>query len=322
MEPKLVEPEEKIEEVVDVKKKVETSVKPKQEKKPKAHISDVKKKIVKDLAELMKKRTVMIVSIKNLPSAQFQEIKKKLRGRGVIQVAKKNLVDFALDHSGRKELHELVPFVDADTALLFSEDDAFEISGFLASNKTPAKAKIGQEAPEDIEIKAGVTDLLPGPDISALSAVGLQPKVEGGKIAIMNDAILVKKGEAINAAKASILAKLDITPFSIGLEPIAAFYDGKVYKDIKIDREASLEELKDAFGRALAFAVELDYVTGDTLTYILGKAVAHEGAISGLVGGEEKVEEGGKASAEGASDGEEKKEEVKAEETKPEEDSN
>ena len=77
----------------------------------------------------------------------------------------------------------------------FSDTDAFEISGILADEKSPAKAKPGQESPEDIEIKAGPTELLPGPDISALSAVGLQPKVEEGKIAIAVDATLLKKGE-------------------------------------------------------------------------------------------------------------------------------
>ena len=43
----------------------------------KAHVSDRKKEVVKELASLMKKKTVMIASIKGLPAAQFQEIKKK-----------------------------------------------------------------------------------------------------------------------------------------------------------------------------------------------------------------------------------------------------
>ena len=251
----------------------------------KTHVSDEKKKLVKDLAELMKKKTVMVISIKGLPAAQFQDIKKRLRGRAIIQVAKKSLVDFALDHCGIKELQGLVNYVDADVALLFSDEDAFEISGFLADNKSPAKAKEGQEAPEDIEVKAGPTSLLPGPDISALSAVGLQPKVEGGKIAILNDAILCKKGEVISAAKVSILAKLDITPFEIGLEPVVAF-DGdekKVYVDIKIDKEGFMRELLGDYSKGVGFAVSLDYVCKDTLTYILGRAGSHECAINSLI---------------------------------------
>ena len=173
---------------------------------------------------------------------------------------------------------------------MFSDDDAFEISGFLADNKVPAKAKIGQEAPEDIEIKAGPTSLMPGPDISALSAVGLQPKVEDGKISIAQDSVLVKKGEEISEEKASILSKLDITPFEVGLEPLVAFSEGKVYADIKIDKEAALAELTDAYSRGLAFAVELGYTSGETVGYLIAKAGAHEGALSALIK-TEKVEE-------------------------------
>ncbi|MFH1451665.1 MAG: 50S ribosomal protein L10 [archaeon] len=250
------------------------------------HVSEEKKAKVKELAGLMKKKTVMIVSIKGLPSAQFQDIKKKLRDKAKIQVVKKSLVNFALDHCGIKELHNLVPYVTDSSAILFSDYDAFEISGILADEKSPSKAKAGQIAPIDIEVKAGPTELLPGPDISALSAVGLAPKVENGKIAVMSDKVIVKEGKEISEAVASIMAKLGIIPFEVGLEPVAAFMDGAIYKDIKIDKEGMILELENAYGRALPFAVEIAYVVPDTLDYILGKAKAHEGVITRIITGE------------------------------------
>ena len=244
------------------------------------HVSDFKKAKVKELAELMKKKTVMVISIKGLPSAQFQDIKKKLRKKAKVQVVKKSLINFALDHCGIKELHTLVPYVDDSTAMLFSDADAFEISGILANEKSPAKAKAGQIAPSDIEVKAGPTELIPGPDISALSAVGLAPKVENGKIAIMQDKIIVKEGGEISEAHASIMAKLDIIPFEVGVEPIAAF-DGeekKVYVDIKIDKDGFLEILLNDYGRGIAFAVDLGIVNDTTIGLILSKA-----GVEGLV---------------------------------------
>jgi large subunit ribosomal protein L10 len=246
------------------------------------HVSDVKKRKVKELAGHMKKRTVMIVSVKGIPSAQFQDIKKKLRSKAKIQVAKKSLVDFALDHSGVKELHDLVKYVDDNTALLFSDDDAFDISLVLSEEKSPTKAKAGQEAPENLIVPAGPTDLIPGPDISALSAVGLQPKVEGGKIAIVKEKILCNKGEIISPQKASILAKLNIVPFKIGLEPIAACMDGKVYSDIKIDKEVMLKDMEEKYGRSLAFAVGLGYSSSETIGLLLGKAFIEGKAIESL----------------------------------------
>ena len=56
-----------------------------------------KKKLVKLLAEKMKKsKTVLIASTKNLPSSQFHLIKKNLRGKAEIKVARKSIVDRAI----------------------------------------------------------------------------------------------------------------------------------------------------------------------------------------------------------------------------------
>lgn len=256
--------------------------------KEKAHVSEVKKKKVKELAEKMKKKTVMVVSIKGLPSAQYQDIKKKIRKKATIHVAKKSLVDFALDHSGIKELHELVPFVEDSTAILFSDTDAFEIAGMLYDEKSSAKAKAGQIAPFDIEVKAGPTDLVPGPDISALSGVGLTPKVENGKISVVKDKVILKEGGTITEKIASIMAKLSIIPFKIGIEPIAAF-DGdqkKVYANIKIDKEAVMNDLEYFYSRALPFAVEINYVNEQTLDFLFSKAKAYEGVINRIMTGE------------------------------------
>ena len=254
------------------------------------HVSEAKKQKVKELAEQMKRKTVMIISIKSLPSAQCQDIKKKLRSKAGIQVAKKSLIDFALNHCGIKELHGLVKYVDDSTALLFSDVDAFEISGILADEKSPAKAKTGQIAPSDIEVKAGPTELIPGPDISALSAVGLIPKVENGKIAVMQDKIIVKEGGEITEALASIMAKLDIIPFEVGVEPVAAYMDGKVYANIKIDKVEALAELEESFGRAIAFSVELGIMNDSTIDFIIGKAGIEGNAIDALIGEEKKEE--------------------------------
>jgi len=283
----------------DVAKKVET------------HVSNKKKKIVKELEELMTKKTVMVISIKNLPAAQFQEIKKKLRGRAKIIVAKKNLINLALEESKAKGLEKLEEVIKEDFALLFSDEDAFEISAMIAKNQTPAKARVGQISPEDIEVEAGPTDLMPGPDISALGAVGLKVKVENGKIAIENSAILVKKGEEITEQKSAILSKLDITPFKIGLEPLAAFFDGKAYFDIKIDFEEFLKNLGEMHSRSLAFAVSINYLNDLTIPFILSKAASHEAALSELIQEDSPKEE---IVEEKKEEVDEKKDEPKAEE--------
>jgi len=253
------------------------------EEKPKTHISERKKKIVKDLGNLMNKKTILIAKIKNLPCSQLQEIRKKLRGKAEMKIAKKNLIDFALEHAKNPALKDLESYVKEDSALLFSDEDAFELSAFLSENKSPSKAKPGQVAVEDIKIEAGPTELMPGPDISILSSAGLKVKIEGGKIAIQDSKVLVKKGETVSPQISAILAKLNVTPFKIGLEPEAAFSEGKIYVGIKVDKEEEMNNLKHSFGKAVAFAVSLSYVSSETLPFVLGKAQAHENAILNII---------------------------------------
>ena len=255
-------------------------------KKIRSHVSEEKKKNVAELKELIKnKNTILLASIKNLPGSQFQEIIKKLRGKAVIKVPKKNLILRALDESDNREIEKIKEQIGNSVAILFSDLDAFELASELLKNKSPAKAKAGQEAPEDIEIPEGPTDLVPGPAISELGALGIKIQIEKGKINIKEPKVIVKKGDKISHQAADIMSKLDIKPFSIGFVPLCAFdnKEKKVYLDIKIDREATLKELKEAYAKALPFAVEMGYSTKETITFLIGKAGRHEKALEKIV---------------------------------------
>lgn len=261
------------------------------------HVSEEKKKIVANLIDLVKKKkTILIASIKNIPGSQFQEISKKLRGKAIVKVPKKNLIFRALDESGNKKAKELKENIKNSSAVLFSDLDSFELAVELVKNRSPAKAKAGQEAPEDIIIEAGPTELIPGPAISELGALGIQIQIQDGKIHIKEPRTIVKKGQKISQGAAEIMNKLDIKPFSIGFTPLVAYdtKDNKLYLDIKIDREGTLEDLKIAYRKALAFAVDMGYASSDTITFMIGKAAAHEKALNSLVKDEpvEKKKEG------------------------------
>ena len=248
-------------------------------------IPENKLKSVAELENLIKKnKTFMICSIKGLPGKQYQAIKKKIRDYAKVKVIKKSLVLRAIDSSGI-EINKLKEHVVEDSALLFSDIDAFELSGILSQNKTPVNARVGQIANENIEIEPGPTDLVPGPVISELGALGLKIAIEDGKINIREKKVIVKKGEKINESAAGLMSKLDIKPFSIGFEPSAAYdnQEKKVYTGIKIDKEKTLEELKSSYSRALGFAVNIAYICNETLKFILGKAARNEKAIENLI---------------------------------------
>jgi len=257
--------------------------------KPTTHVSEEKKEIVSELTKLAKEnKTILIASIKNIPGGQFQEIVKKLRGKAIVKVPKKNLIFRALDSIDEKEITNLKDKIDDSFAILFSDLDAFKLAGHLIKYKSASKAKPGQVAPTDIEIQAGPTELVPGPAISELGAVGLQVQVENGKLTIKESRVVAKEGDKIKSNVADIMSKLDIKPFSIGFTPVCAFdnQEKKLYSEIKIDKEKTVEELKYAFGKALPFAVEIGYTTKDTITFMIGKAGAHANKINRIMTGE------------------------------------
>ncbi len=238
-------------------------------------IPEKKKKEVSELSKLLQeKKTLLVVSIKNIPGSQFQEIVKKLRGKAIVKVPKKNLIFKVIESSKEEGIKKIKESIVSDFALLFSDLDSFELAIDLVRKKSPSKAKAGQIAPDDIEIPAGPTELVPGPAISELGALGIQIQIEGGKITIKSPKIVAKKGEKISPGAAAMMSKLDIKPFSIGFIPISAF-DNKekaFYSNVNIDPDKTLEDLKENYGRALPFAVNIGYCTPETVTFLIGKA--------------------------------------------------
>ncbi len=253
-----------------------------------------KKKLVSLLADKMKNsKTTLIASTKNLPSSQFHSIKKNLRGIAEIMVTKKSILLRAIAATEKGSLQKLKDHIGADIALFFSKEDAFELSRILAEAQSPTKAKAGDIAPEDITIEPGPTDLIPGPAISELSGVGLKVAVEGGKIAIKQGATVAKKGEAIKDNVAAVIGKLNITPMKVGFTPLVAYdsVSDAIYIHIKVDPKAALEELRYLISKSFAFAVHLEYIAKETISFIIKKAALEEHALLRLVNNHSNKEE-------------------------------
>lgn len=282
-------------------------------------IPEKKLQIVSELEDLIKnKKTIVIASIKGISGSQYQEIVKGLRGMAIVKVPKKSLIFRALDSAGNDAVKKLKEHFKESSSILFSDIDSFDLAAELISKKTPARAKAGQEAPEDIEIEPGPTDLVPGPAISELGALGIQIQIEKGKIHIKEAKVIAKAGEKISEGAADIMGKLDIKPFSVGFTPIAAFdvEEGKLYSEINIDKEKVIEDLKYGFGRALPFAVSIGYTTPDTIKFIIGKAGSHGKALGSLDVKETKESEVSEKNEEPKNDEEDTQDKTKSKEEK------
>ena len=263
----------------------------KKSKTSKAHLE--KEKLTRELAEQIKNaRTLMIVSIKSLPSRQFQAIKKSIRDKALVRVIKKNIMLRTIKSLGKESILPLEKYVKENSAFIISNIEGFELAGILNQKRNSVFAKAGQTAPMDIEVKEGPTNLPPGPAISEFSALGIQIAVEEGKIAVRASKVLVQEGKLIKEDVAALIKKLNIQPFSVGLEPIV-IYDvqkEKIYSNIKIDPESVRKELIEASLKAKGFAQKIVYYCKETIVYFLAKANSESESLKRLTIEENQVQ--------------------------------
>ena len=225
---------------------------------------------VNDLKEAIKKsKTVGIASIHGLPAPQFQKIRKLPGVR--IKVSKNSLIKRALEEV---DVAGLAPYLDMESAILFSDEDAFTLYSKLDAQRFPLPAKSGQVSTKDIVVKKGETSLRPGPVLTELQKAGISAMIEGGKITIRNDKVVVKAGETIRKEVADALTKLEIYPFEAGLNINAVCENNMIFKgsDLAIDYDARRDELILANSAAISLALEIGFITDETLPLFIVRA--------------------------------------------------
>jgi len=242
-----------------------------------------KEKKVNEIAEkIANAHTVAIVDIKGLPAPQFHRLRGKLRDYMNIQVVKKSILKFAIEKAknSKKNIEKLN--LGEMPAILFSELSPFKLAKLFQENMAPAAAKPGQIAPEDIVIQAGPTPFAPGPMLSELKALGLQVKVEAGKIVVQKDSTIVKKGEPISKEVAELLLKLGIQPMKVGFKLISAWEDGFVFGEdvLAFNVEEYIENLQKAASEAFKLSIGLPYPTKENISILITKAYNEAKALA------------------------------------------
>jgi len=275
-------------------------------------VKEEKIRLVEELAKKMEKaKTVAIADIGRIPSRQFQEIRKALRGEAEIKVVKKRLLIRALK---KAKLDKLKETMAEKPAVILANVDPFELFKKVKSLRTPMAAKPGMVAERDIVVPEGGTGLPPGPAIGELQAAGIPAKIEKGQIVVIKETVVAKAGEIVTPKVANALNKLGITPFEVGLEITGALEGnilfprevldidyGKVRRDIETAgkeafalaysinfpvKEVIEMRLKEAALHAKSLALAAEWVTGETLRELLAKAHAHATALNARVGGD------------------------------------
>ncbi len=227
---------------------------------------------------------VAILRTEQIGSKQFQIIKKALRPKAIIHLARNTLMERALKIASekRKGLEKLIPYVEGSCAFAFTNISPFELNDLLQHNKAKAPAKVGSVSPVDIEISAGNTGFPAGPIITELSQIGLKTRVQAGSVWITADHVVVKAGETVGKSQALVLSRLGLEPYVIWLKMSVAYDNGTILSAevFGISRSDVLDKLHSGAQSSLSLALAIGYATDATIPILLQRAYTEARALA------------------------------------------
>ena len=242
-----------------------------------AHVAPAKIAEVEALVSRMRDASVVgIVDVRGIPAQQFQAMRRRLREKVDIRVAKNSLLRIALERAGeqKKGLAGLASSLRGQTAVATTKLNPFKLFKELEATKAPAAARGGELAPADIWVREGDTPFKPGPVVGDLQKAGVPAVIEKGKVVIKKDKMLVRQGDRIPREVAQVLSRLEIYPLIVGLDLRGAYENGQVYgRDVLAVDDAKVRaQVTDAVRHALNLSVYAAYPTTFTVPFLLSTA--------------------------------------------------
>ncbi len=239
-----------------------------------ARIPEWKIREVEELTKLIKQhRVIGLAYLEGLPTAQLQQIRKRLRKKVLFKVTKNTLMKLALKRAGI-ENEELYKLLEGQNLVIFTNLNPFELGLLLEENKTYTYYKPGDIADQEIVIPAGNTGLSPGPILSTFSKLKIPIRMQGNSIWVAKDTRVAKPGDKISEELASILQKLGIALKEVKIRVKAVYEEGLVIPGDKLilDLEAYENDVAQAYVKALNLAAEIAWPVEEALELALRKA--------------------------------------------------
>jgi len=207
---------------------------------------------------------ILICGADNVGSNHMQNIRKALRGKATLLMGKNTMIRKVVRaHIVKNPAFEaLLPAIKGNVGFVFVKDDLGAVRSELQKNRVGAPAKAGGVAPNDVTVPAGPTGMEPT-QTSFLQALNIASKINKGQVEILNDVHLIKAGDRVGNSEAALLSKLNIRPFSYGLQLLNVYDNGNVYEPSVLDiTDATLlEKFRQGVNNIASIGLEIGYPT-------------------------------------------------------------
>ncbi len=191
-----------------------------------------------------------------IPASLLKKVRRELRGNHVLLVSKKTLARLALRKSERKGVEKLIENFPQTLLLIFSDTPPHRTAEMLDRFEEEMYPKPNEVASEDIVIRRGPTALPPGPALTTLRSYGIKAKVEKGRITVLEDAVVLRKGERFSRGIIDLLRSLEMKSKKVKIKMSGAIdKDGIFYPPEVLYTPA--QKIADDMSRAYESAAKL-----------------------------------------------------------------
>ncbi|KAJ2003146.1 ribosomal protein P0 (A0) (L10E) [Coemansia thaxteri] len=210
-------------------------------------------------------QSIFIVNVDNVGSQQMHMSRRSLRGEAEVLMGKNTMVRRALKMLAPKnpQLESLMPFVRGNVGFVFTNNsDLKQVREKIIANRVAAPARANAIAPVDVFVPAGNTGMEPG-QTSFFQALGIPTKIARGTIEITSDVHLVKVGEKVGPSEATLLNKLNISPFTYGMTVVQIYDNGNTFTPeiLDITEEHLLKRLMEGITTVASISLAANYLT-------------------------------------------------------------
>ncbi|KAI7825006.1 ribosomal protein L10-domain-containing protein [Kickxella alabastrina] len=216
-------------------------------------------------------KSIFIVNVDNVGSQQMHMIRRALRGDAEILMGKNTMVRRALKLLAPEnpQYETLLPFVRGNVGFVFTNRDLKDIREKIISNRVAAPARAGALAPVDVFVPAGNTGMEPGMT-SFFQALSIPTKIARGSIEITSDVHLVKVGDKVGASEATLLNKLNISPFTYGLSVVQIYDNGTTFSSSVLDitDEDLITRLMEGINAVASISLAANYLSLPAVPHI------------------------------------------------------
>jgi large subunit ribosomal protein LP0 len=226
-------------------------------------------------AALDEYKNILIIGVDFVGSNQMQQVRKTLRGKGIVLMGKNTIIRKVLRERAEKNpaWESLLPYIFGNIGFVFTNGDLNELRKIVTSNKVPASAKTGVIAPIDVVIPPGPTGLDPG-QTSFFQTLNIGTKIVKGSIEMTSSSKVCTKGEKISASAVALLAKLNIRPFQYGITVDTVYENNSAYSVKVLDMSDAdlINMFTSSIARLAAVSFALGYINQATLPHSFGRA--------------------------------------------------